>query len=434
MLRKSFMLAAAGVVISSFAAMPVIEETSVSFVQNNSTRQVNVTYTLEEANAIVTVDFLTNAAPAGAAANWVSIGERNFTNVGGDVNRIVTPGKRIVTWQPDASWPNHKLKAGEMACRLKAWDVGRSPDYMVVDLTETNAAPRFYVSTEAFPDGGLANDIYKTTKLVMRRIPAAGVRWTMGSPENEPGHNADGRETQHTVTFTNDYFIGIYMVSQGQQVTAIGINSAYFSHRTNDCAVINNTNYIQLRGVATEADWPQHGHHVAADSILGLWRAKTGIDFDLPTSAQWEYAVRAGTGTGFFFGEYPPGSSTGIYGPLNSYAWYGGASGTSKNIQQLIGKKLPNPWGLYDVYGNGWEACLDWFSTSYAADDWIEPQGAWSNKDNKRVYRGGATGSGAGSCKSAAISDTVANSNTASGQAASWGLVYRLCCPAQLVW
>lgn len=437
MLRKSFMLAAAGVVTSSFAAMPVIEETSVSFDQNNSTRQVNVTYTLEEANAIVTVDFLTNAAPAGAAANWVSIGEKNFTNVGGDVNRIVTPGKRIVTWQPDASWPNHKLKAGEMACRLKAWDVGRSPDYMVVDLTETNAAPHFYVSTEAFPDGGLDNDIYKTAKLVMRRIPAAGVRWTMGSPENEPGRTTDGRETQHAVTFTNDYFIGIYMVSQGQQVTAIDINSAYPSHRTNDCAVINNVNYIQLRGEASEANWPQHGHHVATSSILGKWRAKTGIDFDLPTSAQWEYAVRAGSGDAFFFGQAGYGvSTTVLYPPMNAYAWYGGANGTSKGVQQLIGKKDANPWGLCDVYGNGWEWCLDWFSTAYADDDSIEPQGAQTACDanNYRVMRGGAQGSSAASCRSASIGRDKHNQNTSNGQAASWGNVYRLCCPAQLVW
>ena len=436
MLRKSFMLAAAGVVASSFAAMPVIEETSVSFDQNNLTRQVNVSYTLEEANAIVTVDFLTNAAPVGAAASWVSIGEKNFTNVGGDVNRIVTPGKRIVTWQPDASWPNHKFKAGEMVCRLKAWDVGRSPDYMVVDLTETNAAPRFYVSTEAFPDGGLDNDIYKTTKLVMRRIPAAGVRWTMGSPTAELGRSTDGRETQHTVTFTNDYFLGIYMVSQGQQITAIGINSAYSSHRTNDCAVINNVNYIQLRGEVSEADWPKHGHHVATGSLLGKWRAKTGIDFDLPTSAQWEYAVRAGSGKAFFFGD-DGYNNTSIYSALNPYAWYGGAGGTAGgSIQHLVGLKEANPWGLYDVYGNGLEWCLDWFSTSYADDDSIEPKGASvaSDTNNYRVRRGGSYGSGASGLRSASISCDKHNQDTSYGQARSWDNVYRLCCPAQLVW
>jgi len=305
----------------------------------------------------------------------------------------------------------------------------------VVDLTETNAAPRFYVSTDAFPDGGLANDIYRTKKLVMRRIPAAGVRWTMGSPSTEAGtgRSTDGRENQHEVTLTEDFYLGIYTVSQGQQVEAIGSNTAYPSHRTNDLMVINNTNYIQLRGAASEADWPTHGHHVADASVLGKWRAKTGIDFDLPTSAQWEYACRAGCGNTYFFG-VDLTTAAALLPSLNAYAWFGGANGNSKNNIQLIGQKTPNPWGLYDMYGNIWEACLDWLTYSYA-DHETDPKGANSDTVHTgRIYRGGAAGSGAHSCRSACVNWYAPNSNTANGQAASWAIGYRLACPASLVW
>ena len=283
----------AGAVCADVAEMPAIPGESVQFGQNSLNRLVTISYTLENAPAIVTVDVLTNG---------VSIGDEHLTTVHGDVNKVVQPGEnRLIFWQPDKEWPGYKFRKGEASVVLKGWDIGRPPDYMVVDLTETNGVRRFYVSEKALPDGGLANrNVYLKDKLVMRRIPAAGVTWKMGSSTTEGGRKTDGREEQREVTFTNDYFMAIYPVSQGQQVTAINANTAYPSHRTNDTMVVNNTNYNQLRGsVSDNINWPSTGHDVKADSILGKWRAKTGIDFDLPTSAQWEYACRAGSGTAF---------------------------------------------------------------------------------------------------------------------------------------
>lgn len=421
-------VAGSALTLALHAGMPVIPQESVVFNQNGNSRLVSISYELQEEPAIVTVDILTNN---------ISIGEANFTTMRGDVNKLVQPGKnKLIFWQPDKEWPDHCFKNGEVSVVVKGWDKGRPPDYMVVDLAVENAEPRFYVSESALPNGGLANrEEYLKNKLVMRRIPAAGVTWRMGSPTTEPGRITDGREDQRDITFTNDYFMAIYTVSQGQQMTAINQNTAFPDHRTNDTMVVNNTNYNQLRGSPGDnIDWPTTGHDVKADSILGKWRAKTGIDFDLPTSAQWEYACRAGSGTAFCCGVDLPSSDPVLYPELNAYAWYGGANGTSKGNIQLIGLKKPNDWGLYDMHGNMYEACLDWFSSSYDSSDTIEPVGASSNAENKRVYRGGTYNGRANACRSAFITGIVANSNTASGQAASWHISYRLCCPVSLVW
>ena len=429
-MNSKVITAVAGSVIAFglHAEMPVIPQESVVFNQNSNNRLVTISYELQEAPAIVTVDILTNG---------VSIGEQNFTTIYGDVNKRIEPGtNKLIFWQPDKEWPGYKFKNGEVSVVVKGWDIGRPPDYMVLDLTETNAVKRFYVSEKALPDGGLANrEVYLKEKLVMRRIPAAGVTWKMGSPTTEVGRQTDGREDQRTVTFTNDYYMAIYTVSQGQQVTAINQNTAYPDHRTNDTMVVNNTNYNQLRGSTSDnINWPSTGHAVKSDSILGKWRAKTGIDFDLPTSAQWEYACRAGSGTAFCCGIDLPSNDPVVYSGLNVYAWYGGTGGNSGGKIQLIGRKTPNDWGLYDMHGNMYEACLDWFSKSYDSSDTIEPVGASSNADNKRVYRGGTYNSRANACRSAFMTDIVANSNTANGQAGSWHISYRLCCPVQLVW
>ena len=132
--------------------------------------RVEVTYELSDAPAIVTVDFLTNG---------VSIGEVHFTRVWGDVNVMVTNnGAHTIQWRPDRDW-NGNL--ADVAAQVTAWDPMMPPDYLVVGVVATNDV-RYYVSTNALPDGGLANDIYRQRRIVMRKIPAKGVQWRMGAP------------------------------------------------------------------------------------------------------------------------------------------------------------------------------------------------------------------------------------------------------------
>ena len=116
---------------AAFAAAPRVDKADVSMVQDVSTRRVTVTYTLKEAPGIVTVDFQTNATGT-AEGPWVSIGVCNFANVAGDVNRPVREldVEKYIYWQPDVSWPNQKIEAGNLRAEVRAWALNAPPPFM----------------------------------------------------------------------------------------------------------------------------------------------------------------------------------------------------------------------------------------------------------------------------------------------------------------
>jgi formylglycine-generating enzyme required for sulfatase activity len=95
----------------------------------------------------------------------------------------------------------------------------------------------------------------------------------------------------------------------------------------------------------------------------------------LPTEAEWEYAARAGTQTRYYFGNDAA--------LLGDYAWYRGNSGF---VAHTVGQKKPNAWGLYDMLGNEWEWCQDWYGT-YPSQAVTDPQGPSSG--SSRILRGG---------------------------------------------
>jgi formylglycine-generating enzyme required for sulfatase activity len=111
--------------------------------------------------------------------------------------------------------------------------------------------------------------------------------------------------------------------------------------------------------------------------------------YRLPTEAEWEYACRGWTSTRFSYGDDPG------YTSLTDYAWYDANSGSTSHP---VGQKLPNPWGLYDMQGNVWEWCQDWYD-AYPGGAALDPQGPASG--SYRVIRGGYWDDFAWLCRSA---------------------------------
>jgi formylglycine-generating enzyme required for sulfatase activity len=113
-------------------------------------------------------------------------------------------------------------------------------------------------------------------------------------------------------------------------------------------------------------------------------RLPEGYEYTLPTEAQWEYACRAGA-TGPYGGD----------GNLNDMGWYNQNSG---NTTHPVGKKLANAWGLYDMHGNVWEWCFDWYG-NYSGGTVRDPTGPASG--SARVFRGGCWFQDGVGCRSA---------------------------------
>lgn len=393
--------------LGTVRANALLDESSITLGQDRSTRLVTVNYTLTNMPAIVTVDFQTNATPTAAQATWVSIGAKNFTSVGGDVNMVVEKvnEQATIVWQPRNDLPPLSIR-GENVARavVSAWTTDAPPDYVVIDL-EAPELKRYYTSEAALPYGGLTNDLYRSTHLVLRRIPAAGVTWRMGSPESEAlaasGAKLFARrdmETPHYVTFTEDYWVSVFDVTRKQYQLMTGSNPG----KGDEYAPANTFSYNTLRGsYGTHAiDWPNTKHKVGSESALQKMRAATGIDFDLLTSAQWEYACRAGTGTCYYWGDQEMRSAD----ILSRYAVY--AKTAHDYEYEHVGSLLPNAWGLYDMYGNIREFVLDFYEDVATTKAETDPTGPTSQANRYRVVRSSPYNAGWNTFRSAYISYT----------------------------
>ncbi len=228
------------------------------------------------------------------------------------------------------------------------------------------------------PPKRISLDLGKGVKLELVLIPAGS--FTMGSPESEPGRNPRLPEgPRHKVTISRPFYMGIHEVTQEQYQAVTGTNPTPKEFRRPEHPVecIN---------------WPR------AMAFVRRASEKTGMTVRLPTEAEWEYACRAGTTTTYFFGDDRK--------QLDHYAW------TPRNSKldgrpttHPVGKLKPNPWGLYDVYGNVFEFCSDNFREDwrYPAEAVTDPRGApEAEKRKRKVLRGGAFNMGGSWCRSAA--------------------------------
>lgn len=242
--------------------------------------------------------------------------------------------------------------------------------YLVVDLSGGVSASSYPVSyLDTVPPGGWTDE-HKTTKLVLRRIPAG--TFTMGSPSSEPGR--ESYETAHQVTLTEDFYIGVFEVTQRQWELVMGDKPSFFTNVTHyQTRPVEYVSYYVIRENPDNSDdpavdWPNNDA-VNADSFMGKMRAKTGLTrFDLPTEAQWEYACRAGTTTALNSGHNLTNTvQDARMDEVGRYRHNGGSEGSEASDPSegtaLVGSYLPNAWGLYDMHGNVWEWCLDRYAT-----------------------------------------------------------------------
>lgn len=358
----------------SAAANPVIKENSVVLSQNGMNR-VTIEYELENSPAIVTVDIKTNN---------VSIGGR-YLQFMGDVNKLVQTGPHKVTWLPHKVWPGEDVR--NVTAEVTAWSTNTPPDYMVVSLTGSEFA---YYATEDQIPLGVQDEIYKTKKMVFRKIPAAGVKWRMGSPATPEAEHA-ANEVAHEVTLTEDFYLAIYPMTQAQYKTANWGNnpSGFKTGDGSDLRPVENMCYQMVRG---NKSWPADKHAVDDWTILGQMREATKrYDFDIPLEAQWEFACRAGHETSLYSGEAFTQANAEKLGRCSSNGGLPSSGWPATNVDTnsataAVGTYQPNDWGLYDMLGNVQECCLDWYEEDASSCD--PEQGPSSSTEGKRVVRG----------------------------------------------
>jgi len=402
-MKNALTLLSVGAALAVQAAAPSIPSGSVTMAQAESSRQVVITYDLQDAPAIITVDILTNG---------VTIGAANLKYFAGDVHRVVQPGTaRRMTWRPDKAWPGHEITDRSVTAKVTAWALNAPPDIMVVDLVVPDQLD-FYADAESLPRaGGVQNILYKTDKMVFRKCPAANVTWRMGSPKTEPGYS--GNRTVHLVTLTNDFYMGVYALTQRQyeRITGKTSHAEAKSMENHDIRPMQNISWNELRMTdstsgSADYDWPVKGHAVNPVSLLGRLRTHGGgrIQFDLPLEAQWEFACRAGIGTGLYTGKEI--SSTDTCPETDEIACY---KNNNDGGPAPVGSFLPNAWGFYDMCGNVMEWTLDYYYSDIIG---VDPELGVKYNDageiivtGTRSWRGGWYKDNASACMSASRLD-----------------------------
>ena len=274
------------------------------------------------------------------ADNNQSVALYTFTGEGAN-GKAVKAGTHRMTWDMAKDMGKNYNRA---AFSIKLHGYAGAAPYLVIDLSSGANAEKYEVSyLNEMPEGGWTDE-YKTTKLVLKLIPPG--TFLMGSPATEYNQTYDaathGREYEHWVTLTEPFYCGIFKVTQKQYALITGENRS-------GTDAMRGLSYNYLRGNTLGAQFPSH-MQVDATSFIGRLRSRTGVTFDLPTEAQWEYACRAGS--------------------------------------RESGTPDPNAHGLYDMLFQPPEWCRDWFAESLGTEAVTDPVGPTSGYKGTRSIRG----------------------------------------------
>jgi formylglycine-generating enzyme required for sulfatase activity len=223
-----------------------------------------------------------------------------------------------------------------------------SVNLLVAPFTETKAKEiQKEVAKSLKKEAEEKADLGKGVNLEMVLVPAG--KFVMGSPKSEKGRNEE--EKQHEVTITNPFYMGKYEVTQEQW----------------EAVMWNNPSIIKGAMLpVTDVSWED------CQEFINKLNATTNGGYRLPTEAEWEYACRAGTITAYSVGNSLTKNDANING----------------DSIKAVGSYRPNAFGLYDMHGNVWEWCNDWYYGYLHASEVMDPAGAATGKGH--VLRGGS--------------------------------------------
>lgn len=252
----------------------------------------------------------------------------------------------------------------------------------IVDVRDLDITSAGAPLTMAFRD--IVNQTFTVNRVQFTMVAVEGGTFTMGAT-SEQGGDADEDEKPHEVTLS-DYYIGQTEVTQALWKAVMGSNPS--SHK-GDNLPVENVSWYDCR------------------VFIQVLNQLTGKQFRLPTEAEWEYAARGGRKSQGY--KYAGGNN------IDSVAWCDGNSG---NETHPVGTKQANELGIYDMSGNVWEWCSDWYG-GYQSSSQSDPQGPSSGSD--RVGRGGGCYSDAWNCRV-----SIRNNSAPVGRSFNLGL--RLSC------
>ncbi|MEM7454135.1 MAG: SUMF1/EgtB/PvdO family nonheme iron enzyme [Planctomycetota bacterium] len=293
------------------------------------------------ANGVITIPAAAFSEPSGNTREVLAM-----ESFGGGMQihlpRFFPQGKTILrggTWKgtPDACASGSRMLSGGYG-RYENWGLRAA-----VSNTDDNPEPELTID--------IGNGI------LMKLVYISPGSFVMGGESEEDGRFECVEVPMHEVQLTRGFYLGIYEVTQAQFEAVMGANPSR-STIDADCPVDN----------VSEAD---------ALSFCGKLAEQTGLDVRLPTEAEWEYASRAGSDAKWFFGDDPS--------EIGEYAWY---RDNSDARSHPVGQKLPNHWGLYDIYGNVNERISDKYARNYYAESpAVDPTGPSQGTMSRCVYR-----------------------------------------------
>ena len=276
---------------------------------------------------------------------------------------LAFPGAKIDPQSGRFSWtPPQDQAAGQQEISVSA--TGREGQTTQASFTITVTRPIPVHPPATLADKEISVDLASGVKLEMVLVPPG--EFLMGTPGN-----SGSEQQQHRVRITKPFYLGKYLVTQEQWETVMGSNPSMFKGPQNPVETVS---------------WNQcQQFFIKLNVKSGPGRGK----FQLPSEAQWEYACRAASTSQYCFGDDVT--------RLGEYAWYDNNSGSKTHP---VGEKKPNAWGLYDMHGNVWEWCQDWYDGGYYAKSPMDDPAGPATGSN-RVDRGGGWDAVAGRCRSA---------------------------------